>query len=373
MSAETTFQQVKEEICALIQTKPQVTASTPRGVSGIYLLYVDDFSDDKVLPIYIGQTTDFKARLRQHVSDVSKLNDVPYHEYYNRFFWGAKQYDGHFKSCKIFKYMVEHQCLLKDLRMIILEECGKDALHEREQFYLSKYLPAFLGFNQINSITEQWELRTKPREYVERQKTDADLFAEYIGFGFTKFNYLHAFWGTTYNVKHNTKRDYLDKVTDRAHYWNSETRAENITRLSTIFRAYTDVFEQKKEMMSATFAPLIHEIFEQCKLKSNRREEEVISLLLNNCDEKEATNVIEIKEYLEYYMDRNRNSKKCGELLRALFAERLDEIRKINAPVKKAYTEYLNFRKEIFSHSRLSLIFPEVAYPNYPLDEETEE
>lgn len=363
MTAETIFQSIKKEILSLIRNNTQITASTPHGISGIYLLYVDEFSGDKVLPIYIGKTTDFKSRLRQHVNDISKLNNIPYHTYYNHFLWGAKQYDGHFKACKIFKYMVEHQCSLQDLKMVILEECDKDSLSEREQVYLSKYLPAFFGFNQINSISEFWTSKTEPQKYAALQKADGELFNTFIDFGFSKFNYLHAFSGSPYNVY----RNYLDKETNKAYYWDNTTRAENITRLGTLFRRYTDVFEQAKTSMSILFASPIHEIFEQCKLKSAGREQEVLALLLNNSDTREVSDVIEIREYLEYYMHRDKNSRKCGQMLQALFAAHLGEIKKINSPVTSAFADYINCRKEIFSHSRFSLVFPDCVYSNYPL------
>ena len=54
-------------------------------------------------------------------------------------------YDGHYKACKIFQYMVDHDCTLKDFHMIVLEELEinnnniQELLDKKEQEYFSKY------------------------------------------------------------------------------------------------------------------------------------------------------------------------------------------------------------------------------------------
>ena len=69
-------------------------------------------------------------------------------------------YDGHYKSCKIFQYMVDHNCTLKDFRMIVLEKIDgnsdniQELLDKKEQKYFTEFLPAFFGFNQVNTVFE---------------------------------------------------------------------------------------------------------------------------------------------------------------------------------------------------------------------------
>lgn len=50
------FNRAKEEILKLIETSPKlVTNKTKFDTCEVYLLYVDNFQDDRILPIYIGQ------------------------------------------------------------------------------------------------------------------------------------------------------------------------------------------------------------------------------------------------------------------------------------------------------------------------------
>lgn len=365
MTAKSKFQSTKAEILDLIQHSREVTKDTPRSTTGIYLLYVDDFSDDKVLPIYIGQTTDFKRRLKQHISDVSQLNALAYRTYHDEFLWRANDYSGQFKACKIFKYMVDHHCTFQNLHMVILEECPSDQLSEREQFYLSQYLPAFFGFNQINTITEQFRYPdSSSEEYRKIKLTDAELFHNYIGYGFSAFNYLHAFCNSPYNVHKND----LDKAVNKD-YYSDLFRRQKIDVLTPFIETYYKAFESAYPAMHARFSAPIHEIFEQHKFKSKGREAEVLFLLLNNSNTSETRDVYDKKSYLEYYMNRDRKSRECGSALQALFEKHLDEIREINAPVMAAYKAYVDCRKDLFQRSRYSLIFPNVPYEDNPLED----
>ena len=368
MTAESKFQSIKTEILNLIQHSREVAKDTPSSGTGIYLFYVDDFSDNRVLPIYIGQTTNFKRRLRKHIADISEVNAISYPDYHNRFLWGAKHFDGHFKACKIFKYMVEHGCTMDSLHMVILEECSKENLSLREQFYFSRYLPAFFGFNQINTATEKWQYQTtSSNEYREIMHTDAELFRNYIGYGFTHFNYLHAFRGSPDNIY----RDFLDNAVNQANYWDISTLSENITYLSHLHSTYTEAFENARLAMAALFSNSIHEIFEQCKFNSKSQESNVLFLLTNNYEAPEVSDVIGRKEYLEHYMNRNRRSRECGRLLQELFASHLDEIIRLNTPVKQAFKAYTDYRHTILSHRDLVLIFPNTPYEYNPLQDPT--
>lgn len=70
-------------------------------------------------------------------------------------------YDGRFKACKIFKYMVEHNCKLSDLKMIVLEELEEEnEINKKEIELIEKYLAPYFGFNQLTMVTE-WHKNKK--------------------------------------------------------------------------------------------------------------------------------------------------------------------------------------------------------------------
>lgn len=376
MNNDRLFYKTKNEVLSLIHSSnhENITLNTNHSVSGVYLLYIDCFSDEKVIPIYIGQSVNMKRRLRQHINDVKEINNKSYAEYHNAFMWSAlgfsSKYEGQFRACKIFKYLVEHHCTLTDIKMLVLEECSHDQLDSLEQYYISKFRPEYFGFNQINSITQTQQHGFSQAEYETLSKQDADLFKEYWGYGYTEFNYIHAFSGSQYNLH----KDLLNK---RVSQYLSYDREVMLHECSATFSKYQNLFEQAKPMMAELFSSSIHNTFLSCSLKSKAREDEVLSLLINNYDSpiipdvenEKAFNVSQTKEYLEYYMNRNKKSKECAYLLNKLFSSKQDEIRKINTPIISAYKAYETQRIESLLKSEYSLIFPNIVYNSNPLGE----
>lgn len=106
------------------------------------MIYIDNFSDEKIIPFYIGQTINLQRRYKEHLSEIMALNRLDY-DYYNTLLFN-KFYDGSLKMCKMFKYMVDHVCSLKDFHMIILENVNEmNKLEQKEQKYFKVYHPAF--------------------------------------------------------------------------------------------------------------------------------------------------------------------------------------------------------------------------------------
>ena len=106
----------------------EVTSQTSIKHNGIYMLYVDNFDDDRVVPFYIGQSVNLQERYKQHYTELLALNRFRYDVYRGNMMRESlysgisSYYEGHFKTCKIFKYMVEHGCSLADFHMIAIEE-----------------------------------------------------------------------------------------------------------------------------------------------------------------------------------------------------------------------------------------------------------
>ena len=72
-------------------------------------------------------------------------SDGDYNDYDNDYYLSAiinNYFEGYYKSCKIFKYLVDNECELKDIHMIILEECENEK--ERTQLEI-EYIKTIWG------------------------------------------------------------------------------------------------------------------------------------------------------------------------------------------------------------------------------------
>ena len=196
---QTEFEKIKNAVVATIAASvEEVLPSTKIKKSGIYMIYVDCFDDEKTIPIYIGKSTDIQKRYKSHYQEILALNRLSYDEY--KKYTHSGLYDGSFKSCKIFRYMVEHNCSLPDYHMIPLEYCDESILDKREQFYINEFKSEYFGFNQLNATSLYMEY-AKARDkndvalrYFNAVKNNAILLKEHWGFGFTVFNYEYAFY-----------------------------------------------------------------------------------------------------------------------------------------------------------------------------------
>lgn len=193
------FEKVKNAVVATISAAvEEVLPTTKIRKSGIYMIYVDCFDDEKIIPIYIGQSTDIQKRYKIHYQEILSLNRLSYDEY--KKYTQSGLYDGSFKSCKIFRYMIEHNCGLPDYHMILLECCDESVLGEREQFYINEFKSEYFGFNQLNATSlymEYANARDKndvALRYFNAVKNNAIFLKKYWGFGFTVFNYEYAFY-----------------------------------------------------------------------------------------------------------------------------------------------------------------------------------
>lgn len=191
---------------AISSSKDFVDYSTKNKSSGIYMIYIDNFCDDKILPIYIGKTSNLQKRYETHYKEILSLNHLDYDTYYEYFYNnGYNFYDGHFRVCKIFKYMIDHNCELKDYKMIVLEYCDVEKLEELEQHYIKKFKSEFFGFNQLNCVSLLPLLRDSLNKedinyliyYLNNAMENCKQITNYINYGFTKFNYNYCLYGFT--------------------------------------------------------------------------------------------------------------------------------------------------------------------------------
>lgn len=48
------FLKIKNEILEILKDKKEVTRKTKHNTGGIYMLYVDNFVSNRIIPVYIG-------------------------------------------------------------------------------------------------------------------------------------------------------------------------------------------------------------------------------------------------------------------------------------------------------------------------------
>ena len=188
----------KSVLDTIAASNEEILPTTKIKKSGIYMIYINCFDDEKIIPIYIGQALDVQNRYKNHYQEILSLNRLSYEEY--KQYTEDGLYEGKFKSCKIFKYMIEHNCSLCDYHMIPIEYCDESILDEKEQFYINKFKSEYFGFNQLNttSLYKEYTHNYNNKEIVLRYltaiKDNALYLKKYWGYGFTIFNYEYAFY-----------------------------------------------------------------------------------------------------------------------------------------------------------------------------------
>ncbi|WLR60164.1 GIY-YIG nuclease family protein [Guptibacillus hwajinpoensis] len=198
-----TIDDIKFQVKQLIQENShrEVTPATKNKSSGIYMLYIDHFTSERIVPIYVGQAKDIQRRHKQHFTEILALNRLSSDEYNKYFFLNSSSfYEGKFKACKIFKYMLENDCSLQNLHMVVLEEVEHEYLDAKEQEYFKRLLPSFFGFNQLNSLLKLLSFRFSDEQmnntdigsYLKILLDDIRGVNSYYNYGFTQFNFEHS-------------------------------------------------------------------------------------------------------------------------------------------------------------------------------------
>lgn len=197
MNMISTFESVKEKVLKIIDDNKsnEITRKTENLQKGVYMLYVDDFSDDKIIPFYIGETgkgdANFQERYKTHFCELIALNRLEYNYYKTTIYNGY--YTGRYKACKIFSYLVNHNCNLKNFHMIILdviEDIGERK--QKELNYINDLLAPFFGFNQINSISKRAEYEQDSGAYKKFFEDDIRNLSLYNDYGYCFFNSVLA-------------------------------------------------------------------------------------------------------------------------------------------------------------------------------------
>ncbi|MFA9424477.1 MAG: GIY-YIG nuclease family protein, partial [Sedimentibacter sp.] len=343
---ETLFATIKVNSCM------EITNQTDYKNAGIYMIYIDNFSDEKIIPFYIGQTKNFQRRYKEHLSEIMALNRLDC-DYYNALLVN-KFYDGSLKTCKMFKYMVDHGCSLKDFHMIILENVNElDKLDQKEQEYFKLYHPAFLGFNQMNTrlAVNIFGWSHKPEtphtedEYVALCDTVSDDISniyKYKEYGFTMFNFKWAFIKQLpYTDGKNIEniRTMIDNVNERLDRLREDLlcteekiaearKNELYIKLKELRNVESKIFSIKEELINSQIIPKVQKLFEDNNIKSNTAYNDFVDsiLYINEKTKNSFLNYLDKRKiYVNFYREFEHE---LGE------KERIDcELRKYEIPI----------------------------------------
>ncbi|GGA74899.1 GIY-YIG nuclease family protein [Ornithinibacillus halotolerans] len=376
---------LKYQVKQLIESNShrEVTPQTKYKTSGIYMIYIDNFTNDRVVPVYIGQSKDIQRRYKQHYSEIFALNRLSYDEYERYFFSkGSSFYEGNFKSCKIFKYMLENNCSLQDFHMIILDKADMENLEDKEQEYFRKLLPSFFGFNQLNSFLKSLPYRFSNTQMNEEEINDyMDLIMEdiqgihdYYNYGFTKFNFEHSMptpKGIEYslNGKEQWNKDTLLKFKkvnsnlDDLYKQYKPDYDEMRPMIEKKDKLYGDYVVARFEFSSAldAFKSDINKEFRKQKLYSEKAKENFIYSVIHND-----------KLYKEQFQDYLK-SRKCDVDLYRTFQNHIDKVQnkyEIKVNKEEPYQEITDkiIDREVQNRSeRHKMIFPSCQFEPFTL------
>jgi|GEM_PF-3486625 len=212
-----TFKDTKTLILDIIKCSSiEVTENTKfKKTSGIYMLYVNKFDDDRIVPIYVGQTVDIQKRYSTHIKEILALNRLTKEEYMT--YQNDLFYNGRFKSCKIFKYMVDNESCLSDLKMIILNECEQSELEAVEDKYIKELKAEYFGFNQLESVSGQrkeYYQNMTDEEINQLMENELMNIENYLEYGYTKFNFTYAYGMVDSSKKNNLIHEHKNRIRD---------------------------------------------------------------------------------------------------------------------------------------------------------------
>ncbi|MDF2946161.1 MAG: Excinuclease subunit domain protein [Bacillales bacterium] len=384
------IQDIKSEVRQLIDQNShmEVTPETKYNIPGIYMIYIDNFSSENIIPIYIGQSKNIQNRYKAHLCEILSLNRLSYEEYKKYFFEKSSSfYEGNFKTCKIFKYMVENSCSLQNFRMIVLEEVAVNHLVDKEEEYFRRLLPSFFGFNQFNSFLKLVKLSSSNilnnkeiDNFLDELIDDIKCIYSYYEYGFTRFNFEHAFPRDLNYIRikqeqltNETKSKYEEAklaINKLLKFYKLDIEVSNlikeievidasVIRLEKLLKIVTDQYNKSLDLLRS-------ELTEKFKEKNIYANKIPINNFINSIISNEKN---KFRELFYKYL----NSKQCDLNFYQLFHNRIEEIEHIFKQtniVREQFTEVLNLRERTsykLRDNRYKMIFPSFKFDNFPL------
>lgn len=293
------FEDIRRKVISIVEQNKtnEITSNSNNHEAGIYMLYVDCFEDDTIIPFYIGKTSDFQRRHKQHFSEIMALNRLNRECYKYALF--ADLYNGHNRACKIFSYMVNHGCMLSDLHMIVLNVIDEEKMRvEAEQKHIDELYAPFLGFNQLNSVLRGIESLYGDRdktEYTMAKEKDIELILQFSGFGYGMYNWYRScesFYSTI-----STKKPEVELPDSYYQIFESAKRLDEIRLRRSEIRGYNGL--QAENEVWAICKKTINTYFSQMNLRSEEKKKLVVRIWLFDIESDRD----ELEKYFAKYSD----------------------------------------------------------------------
>ncbi|OSX89590.1 hypothetical protein BTJ45_04401 [Bacillus mycoides] len=376
---------IKNKVKQYIQdnAEREITPETKFNIPGIYMIYINHFTNDHIVPIYIGQSNNVQKRYEQHFKQLFALNRLSYDEYEEYFFSNSRSYyEGKFKTCKIFKYMVENNCTLHDFHMTILEEVDIEHLAEKEQEYFQQLLPSFFGFNQLNSLIESHKLKMfddlEIDRYLNVLQEDVNGITSYYNYGFTRFNFEHSLpenYSFLLKEKNQLSNETLikyEKVTCNVDtllkQYNLDIEKIELQSLCVQEKKAREVDTLAREKYNEAVELLKSAVSDKFKKLNIYNNKVLITNFINSIFSSEKT---KYRELFYEYLD----SKQCDLDFYEMFDEQIHEVK--DTLKEREYNSKLYYKaKEIWTQSkneninkRYKMIFPSNRFTSFPLED----
>lgn len=244
--------------------------------------------------------------------------------------------------------------------MVILEEIEDDAQRlERETEYINTLYAPFFGFNQMNCISKQMDLRFEKCDKAEFESivaTDYENLMEYCQFGYASFNWylMHGMFG---NERINT---FLSAVTDKVfnHVVQSKKRLNEIQNERLDIKSYNS-FQAEKDVWEICQAT-IKAYFVQHGLRSEDKQKLIIRAYLFEME----NDLKELNTYFKRYKDRIQTS--ISDLLVEKHGDDLATIKTKVVANQEKYRKLEDEEKHLLEEM-FRMLRPSIQYQSHPL------
>jgi hypothetical protein len=358
----------------------EITSKTNYNTSGIYMIYINNFNSGNMVPIYIGQSKDVQKRYKEHLCEILALNRLSYEEYYNYFFYKSNSfYEGRFKSSKIFKFMIENNCTLRDFHMILLKEVKTEDLEKEEQEYIKVLNAPFFGFNQLNSFLAAFKLRregaqlSELNDFLELVQEDVEGIYSYYDYGFTSFNFEHSFpKDFAFLLELNEKlsdtklfKEVESEVGQLIKHYHLDIEMTEIRRLKEEWDLLYNHYLEANDEYHHEFTILGEQVrgkFKELRFYSDKAFKNFLSSIVK--EEREEYR----KDFLKY-LDSKQSDLNFYKLFSeqiAVVNEKVAERNKRKKPSDEAY-HLLKEKRMEYRRERYKMIFPSIEYCPFSL------
>ncbi|AJQ45129.1 hypothetical protein JM47_00450 [Ureaplasma diversum] len=174
---------------------------------GIYVLYIKDHNyNNNIIPIYIGQSKNIKARYLSHKNELKYLinlylSDHKHHAFYEHY--ELNKQDGKHLYSKMFSYLVKNNLNIDHLKIKVIELCDEADLDQLEYYYINQYRSDLFGFNQLFFISQCYVLHFSEAKLLAKTKIELNKLLDYglmflnqfdqswLDYGYADFNFYH--------------------------------------------------------------------------------------------------------------------------------------------------------------------------------------